>query len=455
MEIVINPTTLETYDINFEEIFSIVRRNNLLVAAGAVDTGAGRMVLKVPGVVESLEDMIRMPVKVVGDTVVTLGDIATVRRTFKDPEGFARIGGQPALILEVSKRIGANIIETNQSVRQLVAEQSRLWPENLRVNFMQDESRQIRSMLADLQNNIIAGIILVMIIIIAALGIRASLLVGLAIPGSFLASIAILNMMGVTLNIVVLFSLILVVGLLVDGAVIVTELGKRRIDQGFAPVKAFTYSTVRMTWPVITSTATTMVVFVPLLFWPGLIGEFMKFLPITVLVCLSAALVMTLIFVPVLGGLLVRKSNQVTEEVTDPDLTLRAGDCGPITSRYLQLLGRLLGRPRLTLLVVMGLMIASFAGYYFLGRGVEFFPEMEPDFAQIQIHARGDLSVYDKDNLLRNVESRLLRMREIRSMYSRTSGGGGQNQAADVIGILQLEFIDWRGRRPAPGIPGG
>ena len=135
MEIVINPVILETYDINFEDIFSIVRRNNMLVAAGAVDTGAGRMVLKVPGVVENLEDMIRMPVKIVGDTVVTLGDIAVVRSTYKDPEGYARLAGQPALILEVTKRVGANIIETNQAVRDLVSERSKSWPDNIRIDF--------------------------------------------------------------------------------------------------------------------------------------------------------------------------------------------------------------------------------------------------------------------------------------------------------------------------------
>jgi multidrug efflux pump len=455
MEIVIDPVILQTYDINFEEIFTIVRRNNLLVAAGAVDTGAGRMVLKVPGVVETLDDMINMPVKVVGDRVVTLGDIASVRRTFKDPEGFARTGGQPSLILEVSKRIGANIIETNQAVRALVAEQSRLWPENIRIDFMQDESRQIRTMLDELQNNIVTAVVLVLIIIIGALGVRSALLVGLAIPGSFLAAIMILKLMGVTLNIVVLFSLILVVGMLVDGAIIVTELAKRKIDEGLAPEKAFAYSSERMSWPIISSTATTLAVFIPLTFWPGMIGQFMKFLPITVLVSLSAALLMSLVFIPVLGGVMERARKQTNLSVTEQGVRVKSEIHGYLTRTYLNVLKLLLQRPLATFLAVTILMAGSFISYHYFGRGVEFFPEMEPDFAQIQIHARGDLSVFEKDSLLRKVESRLLKMPEVRAMYSRTSSsGGGQNQAEDVIGIIQLEFIDWKERRAAAAILG-
>jgi multidrug efflux pump len=451
MEIVIDPVILETYDINFEDIFSIVRRNNMLVAAGAVDTGVGRMVLKVPGVVENLEDMIRMPVKIVGDTVVTLGDIAVVRSTYKDPEGYARLAGQPALILEVTKRVGANIIETNQAVRDLVSERSKSWPENIRIDFMQDESKQIRTMLDDLQNNIASGIILVMIIVLAALGLRSSLLVGLAIPGSFLASIVILKLMGVTLNIVVLFSLILVVGMLVDGAVIVAELAERKIAEGMEPKAAFKHGADRMSWPVISSTATTLAVFVPLLFWPGLIGEFMKYLPITVLVCLTAATIMSLFCIPVLGGMLVRRKKIIQGDAND-EVDVHADPNGPMTRAYTRVLAFLLHRPQMTLVAAMLMMAVSFICFDLFGRGVEFFPEMEPDFAQIQIHARGDLSVAEKDALLRGVETRILGMREIRSMYSRTTSGGGQNQAEDVIGVIQVEFIDWQERRKAAEI---
>lgn len=181
LEILVDPVVMETYNIDYTELFSLISNNNLLVAAGAIDTGAGRMVLKVPGVVENIDDVFSMPVKVVGDSVITFQDVATISRTFKDPSGFARVDGQPALALEISKRIGANIIETNQAVRDLVAEQQALWPDSIEVQFHQDKSKQIRTMLSDLQNNIISGVILVMIVIIAALGVRSALLVGLSL----------------------------------------------------------------------------------------------------------------------------------------------------------------------------------------------------------------------------------------------------------------------------------
>lgn len=196
LEVIVDPVVMETYNVRYDELFGLIQQNNLLVAAGAIDTGAGRMVLKVPGVVESIQDILSMPVKVSGDNVITFGDIASVSRTFKDPQGFARVDGQPALALEVSKRIGANIIETNQRIRDLVAEQQELWPASIKVQFHQDKSKQIRTMLTDLQNNILSGVILVMIVIIAALGVRSALLVGLAIPGSFLAGILVLYSVG-------------------------------------------------------------------------------------------------------------------------------------------------------------------------------------------------------------------------------------------------------------------
>ncbi|MDO7653309.1 MAG: efflux RND transporter permease subunit, partial [Porticoccus sp.] len=215
LEIIVDPAVMETYQVKYEELFSFVSNNNLLVAAGAMDTGAGRLVLKVPGVIEDLNDILIMPVKVDGNRVVTFGQVASIRRSFKDPESFARVGGQSAVTLEIKKRVGANIIDTITQVRQIVEAERQLWPEALDVAYMQDKSDQIRVMLSDLQNNILSAILLVMIVIIAALGVRSAFLVGLAIPGSFLAAILVLNTLGYTLNIVVLFSLILVVGMLV------------------------------------------------------------------------------------------------------------------------------------------------------------------------------------------------------------------------------------------------
>ena len=447
LEILVDPTVMETYGVSYPELFALIRNNNLLVAPGAMDTGAGRLVLKVPGVVESLQDMLALPVKVDGDRVVTFADVATVRRSFKDPEGFARVGGQPAVTLEIKKRVGANIIDTVAKVRAIVEAEREHWPPAVEVAYMQDKSDDIRTILGDLQNNILSAILLVMIIIIAALGPRSALLVGLAIPGSFLAAMTILHAFGMTLNIVVLFSLILVVGMLVDGAIIVTELAQRNLSGGKAPDVAYGSASKRMAWPVAVSTLTTLTVFAPLLFWPGVVGEFMKYLPITVIVALSASLAMALVFLPVLGASISRRRRAAAGDPPSPPAPIAAA------RGYAAMLAVLLRHPAKTLLVALLAIAGTYAAYFEFGKGVEFFPDVEPEFAQIQIHARGDLSIHEKDAIVREVESRVLDSPELESVYARSfNRASGENMAEDVVGVIQLEFIDWDARRPAAEI---
>ncbi len=456
MEIIVEPQVMETYGVRYDDLFNLVARNNQLVAAGALDTGAGRFTVKVPGIIENIDDILSLPVKINGSTVVTFKDVAQVRRTYKDPEGFARIDGQPAVALEIKKRIGANIIETVAQVRAMVQAAQRQWPSTVKVHFLQDKSEEIREMLGDLQNNVISAILLVMIVIIAALGPRSSILVGLAIPGSFLAGVLVLQMMGYTLNIVTLFSLILVVGMLVDGAIIVTEYADRRLAEGASPRAAFSAASKRMAWPVITSTVTTLAVFIPLLFWPGVVGQFMKFLPITVLVTLAASLAMALVFIPVLGGF-IGKATKDHHKQLDAMLRAESGDLNAVTGAsgvYIRSLGRLLKRPGMTLLVALALLVGTYVVYGNYGHGVEFFPEVEPEFAQIQVRARGDLSVWEKDAIMKDIEQYLLDQDEIDSVYSRTFNRPANELGEDVIGVAQLDFVSWRVRRPADQILG-
>ncbi|MDJ0513516.1 MAG: efflux RND transporter permease subunit [Methyloceanibacter sp.] len=455
LEIVVDPMVLETYNISFADISSTVARNNRLVAAGALETVAGRAVLKVPGVLEDVEDIFSLPVKVVDNTVVTFGDVASVRRTFKDPLGFARVGGNPALALEVKKRVGANIVETIEEVRRVVSEEQANWPPGVEVSYMQDKSKQIRDILSDLQNNVLAAIALVMIVVIAAVGVRPAILVGLAIPGSFLAGILAISWMGLTLNIVVLFSLILVVGMLVDGAIVTTELADRKMLEGRSPKQAYAEAAKRMSWPIAASTATTLAVFLPLLFWPGLVGEFMKFLPITVLATLTASLAMALIFIPVLGSLIgsADKSNthllKAIRAAEDGDLNKIGGMAGA----YLRTLKGLLAHPAKILGVAVTLLIGTYVAFGQFGRGVEFFPDVDQDIGQVQVRARGDLSVTEMDAIVRKVETRLLGMPYFDAVYAKTIGGGsGGSQvemAEDVVGVVQFELKNWRRRPPS------
>ncbi|MDG2091199.1 MAG: efflux RND transporter permease subunit [Gammaproteobacteria bacterium] len=454
LEVIIDPSVLDAYQLSFQDISNLVSSNNQLIAAGVLDTGAGRMILKVPGVVSELEDIMTMPVKVLDDRVVTFQDLASVRRTYKDPESFARIDGENAVVLEVSKRTGANIIETIESVRILVTQAQASWPSSINVTYLLDESDQIETMLGDLENNVITAIILVMVVVVAALGVGPALLVGLAIPGSFLAGILILYMMGLTMNMIVLFALILVVGMLVDGAIITIELAERLKSEGLTSKAAFSQAAKRMSWPIIASTATTLSVFMPLLFWPGMVGEFMKYMPITVSITLVASLFMALCFIPVVGGIFGRNvstatiANSKNRQAQHQSAKAAKG----LNLKFLRVLWTLLKHPGKVFTVSILLLVGSFVAFGKYGSGVEFFPSTEPEFIQVQVHARGDLSIFEKDQIMSNVEDLLLNMDYLDAVYTRTTNGGGQGANAgteDTIGVVQLDFVDWDLRPPA------
>ncbi|WP_372972251.1 efflux RND transporter permease subunit [Marinobacter sp.] len=440
LEIVVNPQVLESYGVDYDQLATLVRRNNQLVAAGSLDNGQGRMAIKVPGVVENVEDVMAMPVKVSGDQVVTFGDVALLQRTFKDPTGFARINGEPAVVLEVSKRAGANILETVARVRGLMDAAAPRLPEGLEVRYTMDQSEDVREILSDLLNNVLTAIVLVVIVVIAAMGPRSAALVGITIPGAFLSGILVIWGMGYTMNIVVLFSLILVAGMLVDGAIVVSELADRNLSEGMPPPKAWAEAASRMAWPVIASTATTLAVFVPLLFWPDTVGEFMKYLPITVIICLTASLAMALVFLPVMGGVNGGGRQRDT-----------SGE-GVFVQGYRRVLATLLRFPGTTLFGALLIVGAIGWAYSAFNHGVEFFPEVEPESAQVHVRARGDLSIHERDAIVREVERRLAGSPEVSSLYARSMVSPAEQMAPDVIGTLQFRFTEWNERRPASEI---
>lgn len=445
LEIVVDPLVLESYGVDFDALFNQVSRNNRLVAAGSLDTGAGRLALKVPGIIESLEDVMNMPVKVDEDRVVTFGDVAWINPTYKEPEGFARIDGQPAVVLEISKRAGANIIATIDAVREQLAEADDLLPEQLRFTTILDESTTVENMLSELLNNVLTAVVLVLIVVVAVMGWRMALLVGLTIPGAFLTGVLLIWAFSFTLNIVVLFGLILVAGMLVDGAIVVSELADRHLRDGQTPHQAWLNAASRMSWPVIASTATTLAVFLPLLFWPGVVGQFMKYLPATVILCLLASLAMALVFLPTLGRLFTRPAVQQTDAKHEESTT-------SFGRGYRHILARLLKHPAWVLLVTILLMVLLYTGYARFNHGVDFFPAVEPDSAQVLVRARGDFSAEETDAIVQRVEAKLSGMSEVRALYARSFAVPNQQMGNDVIGMLQFQFIDWHERRPAQAI---
>ena len=400
--------------------------------------------------------MLTLPIKTDGQRTVTFADVAEVRRTFKDPTGFARLDGKPAIALEIRKRIGTNIVEVVDSYDRRSSKSEYAGRQNLQVTFTQDDSEDVRTMLRDLQNNVLTAVLLVMVVTLAALGLRSSALVGISVPGSFLPGILIIWLSGWSINIVVLFSLIMAVGMLVDGATIVVELADRNLAAGYSRKEAYIRAAQRMAAPVISSTATTLAAFVPLLFWPGLIGEFMIYLPITLLITLAASLVMALLFVPTVGALLGKRQPATAAassgELVDVDEQASLAHLSGATRAYIEILRRALAFPGRVVLLAVALLAGSWGLYSWIGRGVEFFPEIEPTQANVNIRARGDLSVHERDELVRQVELRMLGMPEFESVYSRSGLGLGDDGEEDVIGRIQLRFVDWELRRPADEI---
>ena len=452
MEVVVDPLAMESYGLDQAQIIQFVSRNNRLVAAGALHASEGRFPVKVPGVFESASDVLDLPIKAVGDRIVHFKDIADVRRTYKDAESVARLNGKPALAIEVVQRSGANVLETITEVKRVIAAEQAYWPPDIDIVASRDKSKDVNDMLTELQNNVLSAVLLVFIVIIGILGIRSALLVGVAIPGSFLLGILLIGSFGITINMMVLFALIMAVGLLVDGAIVVTELADRRMAEGETRHNAYARAAIRMAWPIIASTCTTLAAFVPLALWPGTSGEFMKYLPITLIAVLSASLLMALLFVPTLGSIFGRTGAN-TDEARRNLAAAETGNLDEVTGltgKYIRFLKRSLRRPWINVAGVTGLLVLVYSAFFLFGKGVEYFPDVEQPFGMVDIRARGDLSTEERDRLVRQVEERILGMPEIEYLYAKT--GGGDHGAEDQIGSLTLNYVEWNQRRPADKI---
>lgn len=465
VEITVDPTKLEGYKLSALEVLGIFQRNNRLVPAGFIDTGKGRVSVKVPGLIENLQDLYNVPILQANDAVIRVKDVASIRSTFKDPEGYARNNGQPAVSIEVSKRTGENILETVDAVKKIVQETRTRWPDVIQVNYSQDESKNIRNMLSDLENNVIAAVLLVVAVMVLSMGAQSSLLVGVSVPGSFLMGVYVISLMGYTLNIVVLFSLILAVGILVDGAIIVVEYADRKIIDGASYREAYLEAAERMMWPVFSSTATILVVFFPLMFWPGFVGQFMKFLPITLVAVLTASFFMATLFIPTIGALTDRLGLKPSMKNFAVTLAVERGELHKLTGMtkyYVDALNKALDQPWKTIGMSVLILIVTVSVYGRFGKGLEFFPSVEPDQLMVKVKARGNYSIDEKLELVKQVEERILKLHhDIESVYTNTSLGRGnrkrpsrkpQQITQDTIGLITLELADWQKRRSAADI---
>ena len=453
LEVVIDPAKLEAYEVSTEQLFNTVIRNNRLIAAGSLDTGAGRMAVKVPSVIETAQDIFDLPVKADADAVVTLADVAQIRRTFKDRERYARVNGNKTISIDVLKRPGANVVDTVAQVKTVVERHRPTLPAKLNLFYTQDQAPFALDQITELEGNIATALLLVMVLVVAAVGLRSGLIVGAAIPVSFLFALIFIWMLGYTFNFMVAFGMLLGLGMLIDGAIVITEYADRKMAEGLDPRRAYADSAKRMFWPVTASVATTLAAFLPLLFWPGVAGKFMRYLPVTVFFVLTGSLLYALVFGPTIGALFGKPSAR-DERSRRTLIQLEEGDplrLPGFTGLYARMVAFTSRHAGVTLLATVLILVGSFYSYGQFGRGMTFFSDTDPSFARVSVRARGNLSSAEIYALVSEVEDRILAIPGIKSANMQTTlgGGGGGGMfggTVDTVGNIFLELHEQKER---------
>ena len=453
MEILVSPSKLENYNISLMDLIKSITSNNRLVAAGSIDKGQGKFSIKVPAVYESAQDVYNLVIFSSGEGTVTLGDVAEIRKTYKDTESYARVNGKPAVALQIKKRIGENVLDINKIVRKESKKYTDSLSENIKIDFTSDNSDYILEMLSSLQAAVINAIVSVMILIIAALGIRSALMVGISIPTSFLLAITILGATGGYINMMVMFGLLVSVGLLVDGSIVMVEYADRKMAEGLNRLDAYTQSYKRMLWPIVSSTATTLAAFLPLILWPGVSGEFMKWMPFMVSLVLISSLFSALIFIPVMGSLF-GKTEQTN--ITKLNENFNVKQLTGYTKVYVKILSRLIKAPIVTIVSSIIIVAILFNLYTNFNAGARYSVEGDTNQMTVHVIARGNLSPSQKLTLALEVEDTVRSVKGIKTA-STIIGGGSVDQMimsdaesrSDEIAMMMIELNPVQERRHA------
>ncbi len=488
---------LQYYALSLDDVVDAIRGENVNVPGGSIDVGRLKYLVRVDGEFPDpsvIEDVV---VKTLDDRPVYVRDLARVEFGFAERESFARLDGTPVVTLDIVKRSGQNIIETSQAVKRVIADMERLFPPTTVVKITSDQSEDINLMVSSLENNIISGLLLIVAVLLFFLGLRNSSFVAISIPSSMLLTFIILNAMGITLNMVVLFSLILALGMLVDNAIVVVENIYRYMEEGWSRRDAAVKATGEVAMPIIGATATTVAAFTPLLFWPGIVGDFMKYLPITLIVTLSSSLFVALVIVPTLCSIFMRTVDEPSVSLTraarwtllgagilvlllitvSNPLTalLLAGTGAVLYFLHVHLMERVADRFQHGLLpvivnayerrlrwalghrrYVIGGSLAAFIGTFMLfgmfNTGVEYFPEsIPPAQAAVTIEAPTGTRAAVTDELAQRIEEELRAMSGMEDSESvvatvgGTAGGGfmggssGPNTGRVTVNFVRFE----------------
>lgn len=446
LEAVIDPVQMQALGISAEELLSSLRRNNRLIAAGNVDTGRGSFAIKIPSVIESAEDILSIPIKANAAGVISLKDVVVLSETFKDAISYTRTNGQPAIAIEVSKRAGESLVDVVAGVRAVVEAVRLDLPRSVQIDYIADQSPQTIEQISTLQGNISTAMFLVLTVVVAAVGFRSGLLVAFGIPFSFLFAFIFVSALGYTYNFMVMFGMLLGLGMLIDGAIVVVELADRKMAGGATPSAAYLAAARRMFWPICASVGTTLAAFLPLMFWPGVTGQFMRYLPVTVFAVLAGSLLYALIFAPVLGGLLSQSRSKKGDDLAGVGPDFNYGGLSGLTGVFGRVLSTATHHPVWVLVITLSLLVAITRWYGVAGNGAQFFVDVEPSFTGVSVAAKGNYSASEMRDLVTDVEQRVVGQGDIQSIYTRAGGGGvgspGSGQTGDEIGFMFVELTD-------------
>ena len=439
LEGIINKSKMEAYGVTLTDLYYSVSNNNVIIPGGKQDTGLGSFMIEVPSVIETAEDVYSIPIKVTKDAVVTLSDIASIHRTFKDFNSYARVNGEDAVAIEVMLREGANAIDAANKIAIELDEFRKILPENLTIVKTNDDTVWANMMVSELNGNIISAVVLIMILVVASMGFRVSMLVGLSIPFCFLMTYLTLFLLGYEVNFLVMMGLLLGMGMLIDGSIVVTEYADRKISEGLSRLEAYRLASKRMFTPVLASTGTTIAAFIPLIFWPGFTGQFMRYLPITVSIVLASSLFYSLVLIPVLGSYFGQNSSTLklgkdSDKTGEPLFDKLAEYYGKLTKIFVR-------NPGETIILILAILFTIVTTYTFYGKGTVYFAIVDPVKAEITVRGRGNFSALESKKIIEEVEERLLQIDELESVFLR-SGSPWWERGGDKIGSGYVEVVE-------------
>ncbi len=435
IQVEVDPVRLAQYGISLPSLTNLLLRENVNTPAGTMDLGAAKYITRVPGEFKSPEELAGLIAKPGIGKAVYLRNVARVKDGFKDIQSISRVNDIPSVTLTISKRSGENIIAISESVNGVVDKVRRDLPEGVNIMVTMDKSIEIRDMVLQLESGILTGLVLVLIVIFLFMGFSNAIFVSLAIPVSLMITFIAIAIMGLTLNMVVLFSLTLSLGMLVDNAIVVVENIYRYRQKGFAPLEAAKEGAGEVAVPIIASTITTLAAFMPLFFWPGVMGSYMEYLPKTVTLTLLASLFVGLVINPAIVSVFMKRRKKTPVAQSRRHSVVLDG--------YTRILQFAL-RWRMASIVLASTVLVMSMVIFFANAEIEFMPETEPFRADINIDAPEGTNLNASDALVRQVEGVTRKyMGDIEFVVAKVGSSGGRRgggSTASHVSQVTLRF---------------